>query len=72
MIKPLHLVPKNRVFHFYESKKIIGECLYKAITEKLNESNKFPSDKNLKDFHDNFKFLTLLPERTFSGASNKI
>ena len=56
--------PKNKVFHFYESQKIIGECLYKAIMEKLKESNKFPSDKELKDFYDDFKFLILLPDRT--------
>ena len=40
--------PKNEVFNFYESQKIIGEYLYIAIIEKLKESNKFSSDKELK------------------------
>ena len=56
--------PKNKVLSFYESQKIIGECLYKAIIEKLKESNKFSSDKELKDSYDDFKFLILLPDRT--------
>ena len=64
MFKPLHLIQKMKCLTFNESQKIIGEYLYKAIIEKLKELNKFSSDKELKDFYDDFNFLILLPDRT--------
>ena len=64
MFKPLHLIQKMKCLTFNESQKIIGEYLNKAIIEKLKELNKFSSNKQLKDFYDDFNFLILLPDRT--------